>query len=164
MLDRASYVPGVAADPLFWVQYSIAQMENNNFLAADRYLAAAYARADERGPRFDTYQIDTHSARLVIRKIMANGVYDGASRDVLNAIGKLRAVAQRRPYDIYHVASVVALLLKSEIKWGYILNDRDYRIFKRELEAIAQKLSVPAGDFSFAAERDALDLISKLLG
>jgi hypothetical protein len=44
VFDRASYIPSVASDPLFWVQYSISQMENNNFIAADRYVTTAYAR------------------------------------------------------------------------------------------------------------------------
>lgn len=39
VLDRASYIPAVRSDPLFWVQYSIAQMENGNFLPALRFLA-----------------------------------------------------------------------------------------------------------------------------
>lgn len=163
VLDRASYVPSVNADPLFWVQYSIAQMENDNYLPAGRYLATAYARAVNRGPHFDTYQIDTHAARLVIRKIVANGMYDGASKDVLEALAKLRAVIQRRPDDLYHVASVTSLMLKAEINWRHILSDKDYRTFKRELEEIARRLVVPAGDISFAAEREALVLISRIL-
>src|SRR5437763_14173589 len=118
-------------------------MENNNYLAAERYLATAYARAKARGPGFDTYQIDTHSARLRIRKIIATGVYDGVSQAVLEAVKKLRAVIQRRPDDLYHVASVVSLMLKAEVSWDYIMLDNDYRIFKRELQVIGEKLAAP---------------------
>lgn len=160
VLDRASYVPSVNADPLFWVQYSISQMDNGNFLPAERYLSTAYTRASAR-PNFDTYQIDTHSARLIIKKIGANGIYDGAAKDILGAVGKLRAVIQRRPNDFYHVASVVSLMLKTGVHWNYVLNDRDYGVFKRELQAIGDKLIIPSGDISFAAEREALDLIHK---
>jgi hypothetical protein len=162
VLDRASYIPSVNSDPLFWVQYSIAQMENNNYLPAERFLATAYFKAKARGSSFDTYQIDTHSARLTIRKIVANGVYDGVSQAVLDAAKKLRAVIQRRPDDLYHVASVVSLMLKSEVSWDYIMKENDYRMFKRELEVIGQKLVVPTGDISFAPEREALDLIQRL--
>lgn len=164
VLDRASNIPSVNSDPLFWVQYSISQMENNNFLPAERYLETAYARAKSRGANFDTYQIDTHSARLVIRKIVANGIYDGISKDTLEAVSKLRSVIQRRQDDIYHVATVVSLMLKADVNWKHLLNDRDYRIFVRELEVISQNLTVPPGDVSFAPEREALQLIESLIG
>ena len=163
VLDRASHVPSVNGDPLFWVQYSIAQMENNNFLPAERYLETAYARAKSRGAGFDAYQIDTHSARLVIRKIDANGIYDGFSKDTLEAVGKLRAVIQRRSDAFYHVATVVSLMLNAEVNWRHVLNDRDFRIFKRELETIGQKLVIPAGEVSFVPEREAIALIQNLV-
>lgn len=163
VLDRASYIPSVNSDPLFWVQYSIAQMENDNFLAAERYLATAYAKAGLRGSNFDPYQIDTHAARLVIRKITSKGMYDGSANDVLNSVSKLRAVIQRRPNDIYHVATVTSQVLKAEIDWGYVLNDRDFHKFKQELKTIAEKLITPGGDITFAPEREALRLIQSLL-
>jgi hypothetical protein len=163
VLDRASYVPHVNADPLFWVQYSISQMENGEFLPADRFLSTAYARADDRGANFDRYQIDTHAARLSIRKIIATGMYDGASKDILDAVKKLRMVIQRRPDDTYHVASVVLLILKAEISWSYVLNDRDFSIFKNNLKTIGQVLgAIPPGEFLFSAEREALDIIRSL--
>ena len=164
VLDRASYIPSVNSDPLFWVQYSIAQMENNNFFPADRYLSTAYARAKKR-PQFDTYQIDTHSARLVVRKIIANGIYDGAFRDILDAVAKLRSVVQRRPDDLYHVASVVSLMLKADVPWDYFLKDKDYQIFRRELRTIGDKLrAIPPGELLFATEREALELIRTKVG
>jgi hypothetical protein len=163
VLDRASYIPAVKSDPLFWVQYSIAQMENDNYLAAERYLTTAYARAEDRGPQFDTYQIDTHSARFVLRKIIANGVYDGAGKDVSEAVSKLRAVVQRRSNDVYHVASVITLMLKAEINWRHVLGNKDYSAFTRELAEIGRRLVVPTGDVSFAVEREALELINKAL-
>ncbi len=163
VLDRASYVPSVGSDPLFWVQYSIAQMENGNFLPAERFLGTAYKRAEDRGPNWDTYQIDTHAARLVIRKIAAFGMYDGASKDILEAVKKLRAVVQRRPDDLYHVATVVSQILKSEVNWGYVLNETDFRSFKRDLDIIGHSLMTPSTDVTFAAEREAEGLIRALL-
>lgn len=164
VFDRASYIPTVRGDPLFWVQYSISQIENNNFLAAERYLDTAYDKAELKGPNFDTYQIDTHAARLVVRKIGTYGVYDGALKDILDATKKLRAVVQRRPGDTYHVASVIVQMLKSEVRWTQILNDNEYAIFKRDLSLIGNALrNIPAGDLLFATEREALELINKQL-
>ena len=165
VFDRASYIPAVNGDPLFWVQYSISQMENNNFLAADRYLSAAYEKAKSRGPTFDTYQIDTHAARLVVRKIATQSVYDGAIGHVLEAVRKLRAVVQRRPHDVYHVSSVVTQMLKSDIRWAQVLNDNEYANFKRDLLVIRDALrTIPAGELLFATEREAFDLINKQFG
>jgi hypothetical protein len=165
VFDRASHIPAVSGDPLFWVQYSISQMENNNFLPADRYLSTAYARAEIRGPNFDTYQIDTHAARLIVRKIATQGVYDVALRDILDATKKLRAVVQRRPDDLYHVASVVVQMLKGDVRWEQILNENEYVIFKRDLSIIGNALrTIPAGELLFATEREALDLINKRFG
>jgi hypothetical protein len=163
VFDRASYIPSVNSDPLFWIQYSISEMENGKFLPAERFLETAYDRAKDRGPNFDTYQIDTHSARLTVRKIQAFGMYDGASKDVIAAVRKLRSVIQRRPDDIYHVASVVTLILKSEINWTHVLGDVDVGVLKRELEVIGRSLALPSGDVTFAPEREARDLIKNLL-
>lgn len=163
VLDRASYVPSVKADPLFWVQYSISQMENGDFLPASRYLLTAYKRAEDRGPSFDPYQIDTHAARLTIRKIITNGMFDGAASEILDAMKKLRKVIQRRPDDTYHVASVVLLFLKADVNWDYYLGDREYSTFKTELGAIGDVLAtIPQGELLFAAEREALALIQKM--
>ena len=162
VFDRASYIPAVKTDPLFWVQYSISQMENNNFLPAERYLANAYDRAKARGPGFDTYQIDTHAARLVVRKQATLGEYDGAVKDILDATKKLRSVIQRRPDDVYHIASVVVQMLKNSVRWAEILNDNEYAIFNRDLSIIGNALrTIPAGELLFATEREALDLINK---
>ena len=50
-----------------------------SFFPANRLLVTAYAKAEKRGTDFDTYQIDTHAARLTARKIAINGMYDGAA-------------------------------------------------------------------------------------
>jgi hypothetical protein len=164
VLDRASYIPSVNSDPLFWVQYSISQMENQEFLAAERFLTTAYTRAKGRGDSFDTYQIDTHSARLTVRKIIAFGMYDRASRDVLAAVANLRAVVQRRPDDVYHVVSVVSLMLKSDVKWDYVLNENEYSVFKTGLRTISDALVADSPtEMLFASEREVIDLIRKQL-
>lgn len=162
VFDRASYIPSVNSDPLFWVQYSISQMEDKKFLPADRYLATAYAKAKIKGPNFDTYQIDTHAARLVVRKIAVLGVYDGAIKDILSAMKGLRTIVQRRPDDLYHAASVIVQMLKIDVPWTYILKDKDYEIFKRDLSIVGDGLrKIPPGELLFATEREALELINK---
>ncbi len=164
VFDRASYIPIIAADPLFWVQYSIAKMENGEFLPARRFVVTAYGKAKMKGAGFDTYQIDTHSARLTVRSIIDDGVYDGFAQDLNKAIANLRAVVDRRPDDIYHASAVVTLLLTSKIVWKYEMSEREYGILRNNLIAIGDKIGDLAGtgDISFAPERQAAELVDAL--
>ncbi|AKR56532.1 hypothetical protein XM25_12153 [Devosia sp. H5989] len=101
VFDRASYIPSISSDPLFWIQYSISKMENGDYLSASRFVSTAYSRANDRGKNFDTYQIDTHAARLTIKKIIESGLYDGFAIDLNRAILSLKGVIERRPDDAY---------------------------------------------------------------
>ncbi|MEQ9634506.1 MAG: hypothetical protein RLW68_00325 [Devosia marina] len=164
VFDRASYIPSIAGDPLFWVQYSIAKMENGEYLPARRFVDTAYGKAREKGNGFDTYQIDTHAARLVIRSIVDNGIYEGFALDLNKAVAALRAVVERRGDDIYHASSVVTLLLTSNISWHYEMSEREFGTLRTNLIAIGNKISEHSGngDYSFAPERQAADLIDRL--
>lgn len=162
VFDRCSYIPQVASDPLFWVQYSIVEMENENFLAAERFVTTAYERAKDRGKNFDPYQIDTHSARLTIRKLTARGVYDGFGKDVVASVNKLRAVIGRRADDVYHVSSVVVQILEADFPWTYHLKDADYRVFRATLGEIGRLIHTAVGDeLAFDVERRAMTLIAE---
>lgn len=61
-LQRDIYING---EPLFWLQYTILMIEDNNLSAAERFLETAYARAAD-SPGFETYQIDTQALRLYL--------------------------------------------------------------------------------------------------
>jgi hypothetical protein len=52
-------------EPLFWLQYSIAMVEDGKVLAAQEFIEAAYARAANR-QGFQTYQIDTQAFRVLL--------------------------------------------------------------------------------------------------
>jgi hypothetical protein len=164
VFDRASYIPSIASDPLFWVQYSISKMENGDYLPARRFVETAYAKAKERGPGFDTYQIDTHAARLVVRSIIDNGLYEGFAADLNRSMIALKNVAERRPDDVYHVSAVVTRLLSAGIPFAYEMTEREYSTFRNALIAIGDKINDLAGgsDFSFVPERQASELIDAL--
>lgn len=55
----------VNKEPLFWLQYSILMVDRGDLESADSFLKTAYSRAiDSEG--FKTYQLDTHSLRLLL--------------------------------------------------------------------------------------------------
>lgn len=66
LFDRLHRDIEVNKEPLFWLQYSILMMDLRDFGAAENFLSTAYARADE-NPGFQTFQIDTHSLRLLFQ-------------------------------------------------------------------------------------------------
>ncbi len=163
VFDRASHIPSVNGDPLFWVQYSISQMENGAFFPANRLLVTAYAKAEKRGTDFDTYQIDTHAARLTARKIAINGMYDGAARQIVEGVRKLRAVLDRRPEDTYHVAAVASQILTLDVQWADALKPGDYSSFRRDMLEIGKVISEPGNSgFAFAPEKQAIEMIRRL--
>ena len=65
MFERLRLDDGVNCEPLFWLQYSILMLEDNDLRAAEGFLRTAYWRA-ESSPGFQTFQIDTHALRLLL--------------------------------------------------------------------------------------------------
>lgn len=57
-------------NPFFWLQYAMARMELKQYKEAEIYLSNAEAFAHERYDR-DSWQIDTHKARLLLEKTVA---------------------------------------------------------------------------------------------
>lgn len=162
VFDKCSQIQLISSDPYLWIQYSIAEMELGNFFAADRFVTTAYAKAKERGRNFDTYQIDTHSVRLLVRRVVSKGAIDGLSSELAQGIARLRAVMQRRPEEAaYHVSSVVVQMLSSDIDWKSIMRPSDYQQMTRSLAAISLAVAeITKQGVAFDVEQRAIDLIS----
>ncbi|WP_343561747.1 SIR2 family protein [Kiloniella sp. b19] len=73
--DSKSYITSIFEDlrrdievnqePLFWLQYSIFQLDYNDFELADSFLQTAYDRAKE-NKGFRTFQLDTYALKLIL--------------------------------------------------------------------------------------------------
>jgi hypothetical protein len=141
VFDRTSYVPAIAADPLFWVQYSISQMENDNFFQAWKFVDQAYIRAMKRGRHFNTYQIDTHWVRLLIREANIQGVKDKFAENILEATSKLLRVMQSKPQEsTYFVSSIIIEFFNSEYELNYILEPKKLSFLKSDIKKLGQLL------------------------
>lgn len=91
-------------------------------------------------------------------------MYDGAAQDLLQGIAKLKAVVERRPDDVYHVSNVIVLLLDSDLGLNFHLKTKEYNALKRDLGAIQKIIQAPNETPWFDAEKQAVDLIQKLIG
>jgi len=164
VFDKASFVSSVASDPLFWVQYSIAQLANDNWPVAERHVSKAYDVAKQRKGKFDTYQIDTHAARLKIQHVIAFGAKEGDSANIRQAVRLLHSVISRRPDDSYHVSTVIVSMLRPDVHWHNILKPEDHKIVTSLFREIYYKLNSSAPtETSFASEREATELLKKFL-
>jgi hypothetical protein len=65
LFEKAQRDIEINKEPLFWLQYTILMIDDNNLAAAERFLETAYARAAA-SPGFRTYQIDTQALRLYL--------------------------------------------------------------------------------------------------
>ena len=64
-----TYVPWLAKDPHFWLQYGMAELTFKNTDKAEQYFANGYNLAKSR-PGYNTHDIDTQQARLLLHKGM----------------------------------------------------------------------------------------------
>ena len=75
--------------PLFWLQYAIARLFDNDFENADICFKNAYALATDAPNKYDTYQIDNHYARFLLEARIAGYLQDDPYDLFINAHNKL---------------------------------------------------------------------------
>ncbi len=94
---------GCRTHPLFWLQYAIAALYNNDLERAGRYFDTAYSYADSGS--FDTFQIDNHYARYLLEYVITQAYSDSTFelfRQAKNIIN--RQIADERRHFPYRVA------------------------------------------------------------
>lgn len=107
-------------DPLFLVQRSITNMSAGRFSTSKMFIETAYAMAkSKRG--FDTYQIDTHFAKLLLTESLRDGFSRNFERET-KAHDLVQAVLARRKNDLYHPLSVLRLDGDLVKKWRPEMN------------------------------------------
>lgn len=119
-------------DPLFWVQRSICNMNAQRFDISEQFVATAYAKAKEL-PSFDTYQIDTHCAKLLLTRARDEGV-SPAAQDELRAQNLLSGVIARRKDDLYHPLSIMRLYAEIVRERGDELDLEQRAVMRRAVD------------------------------
>lgn len=103
-------VPSIRRDPLFWLQYAMARLSLGELEVARRYFEQSYSIAKR--TNFDTYQIDNHYCRLLLREAEETENSHTAYTKVDETIEILKRQVQREnrhyPYrSAWNVSGVV---------------------------------------------------------
>jgi SIR2-like domain len=85
----------------FWLQYGMACMDIKEYERSDNYLNISYDLAEQRsknGKKFETFQIDTQYARLILEKNIYQGENSkGKFEDFYEANNKLERAIKQKP-------------------------------------------------------------------
>jgi hypothetical protein len=91
-------------------------MSAKRFSSSKLFIDTAYAMArNKKG--FDTYQIDTHYAKVLLSESVFDGLSDKLDRET-EAHNLIQSVVSRRQNDLYHPLSVLRLDGEIVKKWG----------------------------------------------
>ncbi len=81
------------SNPLFWLQYAIASLVQNEIFQSKKYFETSYSLARKRG--WDTFQIDNHYARFLM--VEATQVLDYP--EIMNSFREARNIINRQIQD-----------------------------------------------------------------
>ena len=93
LYEELKAVPTIRSDPLFWLQYAMARLSLGELDLARRYFEQSYSIA--KPINFDTYQIDNHYCRLLLREAEETTDSDDAFQKVDSTIETLKRQVQR---------------------------------------------------------------------
>ena len=91
--EELKSIPSIRSDPLFWLQYAMARLSLGDLDLARRYFEQSYSIAGRSD--FDTYQIDNHYCRLLLREAEETTDADSAYQKVDRTIETLKRQVQR---------------------------------------------------------------------
>ena len=93
LYEQIKTVPTIRSNPLFWLQYAMARLSLGDRELARRYFEQSYSIASS--VDFDTYQIDNHYCRLLLREAEETTDPDNAYQKVDKTIETLKRQVQR---------------------------------------------------------------------
>jgi hypothetical protein len=94
--------------PLFWLQYGIGCLVMEELDRAEKYFDTAYSLAEKRD-NYDTYQIDNHYARLLLKKAIKMPEVEGSLEYFRKSVGIItEQIRRERRYYPYRVAALYA--------------------------------------------------------
>ena len=127
-------------DPLYWVQYSIARMDQKQFDLCENYIGQAYGIA--RGRRsYDTYQVDTHHARFLLESRISGFKDDDYFEAFKRAHKYVLSVLTRREEDLIYPLQVSQLYLDFFLAFKGRLTEREVAEIVKAAEFILDKIS-----------------------
>ncbi len=82
-------VPSIRSNPQYWLQYAIVRLSLGELSVARKYFEQSYSLA-EKLPKYNTYQIDNHYCRLLLREAEDTTNSDEAFKAVDEAMKTLK--------------------------------------------------------------------------
>ena len=115
--EELKSIPSIRSDPLFWLQYAMARLSLGDLDFARRYFEQSYSIA--RRTDFDTYQIDNHYCRLLLREAEETLDADEAYKKVDMTIETLKKQVQRehRHYPYRSAWNLEGVARRHRIAW-----------------------------------------------
>ena len=136
--DECRLLSFAADDPLFWVQRSICTMNDKQFDISFRFIENAYGLARRR-TNWDTYQIDTHKARVLLIQSRETGVSADGRRE-RDAISLLQSVLAKKSDDLYHPLSVMRIYAEIVDRYSHILTPGQKAPLRQSIEAAIRSI------------------------
>lgn len=115
--EELKSVPSIRNNPLFWLQYAMARLSLGELEMARRYFEQSYSIAA--GSDFDTYQIDNHYCRLLLREAEETTDSDEAYQKVDKTIEILKRQVQRehRHYPYRSAWNLDGVARRHKLSW-----------------------------------------------
>lgn len=119
-------------NPLFWLQYSFALLEFEEYDLAEAFIETSYKAID--GTNFDTYQLDTHALRVYLAAESAsdNDAVHRAAK-ILNALSSVNRLIENEDHTTQTIRALEYVRL-------FVENRRDY-LKNHERDALIRELS-----------------------
>lgn len=125
----------------FWLQFAMACMDVSDFLRAKEYLDISYEIVRERKTKFDTYQMDTQTARYYLESTMYNN-NSGCAFSSFETAHKLLSQVIYRKQGQNHLVfkQVIKYKMYYEVFGGHFTNSQRNRMIRacREFIGICQ--------------------------
>ena len=124
LYEELKTVPSIRSDPLFWLQYAMARLSLGELDLARRYFEQSYSIA--KNSTFDTYQIDNHYCRLLLREAEETTDADNAFKKVDQTIEILKRQVQRenRHYPYRSAWNLEGVAKRHQSAWSDVQKKR----------------------------------------
>ena len=127
--NKIKNLPTATNNPFFWLQYGITAINLNQFELASTNFENAYANADQIED-FDTFQIDTHRARLLLcSEMKENSTNKEEAMDVFMSAHELLVNCRDRGERLRYVLRQVEWYKKYFDYYKSIFSEEDINIF-----------------------------------
>lgn len=146
-------IPSIRSNPHFWLQYAMARLSLGELPVARKYFEQSYSLA-EKLPGYDTFQIDNHYCRLLLREAENSTDSDEAFKAVDEALQTLKkqVLRENRHYPYRSAWSLEGVAKRHGKSWTenqrhVIVSAAEYLIeaAKRLDDHVARSVAVVGG-------------------